>query len=204
MLTRRGLHYQRTVVGPDVEIQGDLISQGLVEVHGIVKGNLCVKGKVVICEEANCISNIAADFIEIAGRVHGDVRADKLVLYPTGRLYGKAICHRQVIRRGGAIMPTGSGLVREAPALADPNACAAVLMKARQIDIIPAVTRAEVKSDAPDISVAQQTRQSQGDRQTAVETTIERSAERSARPEGVRGPVFRPIQPKQQSFIVSF
>lgn len=199
MFSLRGLQYRRTIVGPDVEIQGDFTSQGLVKIRGSVKGNLWVKGKVVICEEANCMSNIAADSLEIAGRVHGDVRADKLVLRPTGILYGRATCRRQVIHKGGVIIPTGSGLIPEAPASADPRVCDSPDEGVQ--DGHESYSRyCEGRKRCLDTSESQHKRRSQGDRTTIAETTIESSA----RPEGARGPVFRTRQPKEQTFVVSF
>ncbi|MGE5483475.1 MAG: bactofilin family protein [Ignavibacteriales bacterium] len=139
MLTGLRSRNCRTVVGPEVELHGDLTSRGLVEVHGKLEGNLWVAGKVLICEEAVCNSNIVADSVEIAGQVHGDVRAEKLVLCRTGRLYGQSACRRQIIRKGGAIVSAGSGSIQEAPGLADPTACAAALMTELQVDVSAAV-----------------------------------------------------------------
>lgn len=75
----------------NAEMQGTLSFNDAVnlKINGQFKGSLDTKGTLTIGSKANVEANITGENIVIAGKIHGDVIATKmLVLMPTGILRG--------------------------------------------------------------------------------------------------------------------
>ena len=71
------------------------------QIQQMRKTNVCKQGKVVIPREARFTGKIVADFLGVAGEVHGDVEVTRLIIYSTGRLYGKAAYRNVKVYPGG-------------------------------------------------------------------------------------------------------
>lgn len=69
-----------TVIGENTQIQGTIEGEGSLRIDGEVEGTIRVAGDVTV-GESGCVlaAQIEARSIKIAGRIQGDVTAEKLV-----------------------------------------------------------------------------------------------------------------------------
>ena len=78
-----------TVIGPSVHLEGNFVSQGDVQVAGLLSGSLQTSGNVRVEEGARVHANIVALSVWVGGEVRGDVKAsDVLELASTAKLSG--------------------------------------------------------------------------------------------------------------------
>ena len=76
-----------SVIGPDIEIDGDLVATADLHLDGKVDGD--IKCATLVQGEASEITgNVVADNARIAGRVKGSISAGVLVILSTARLEG--------------------------------------------------------------------------------------------------------------------
>ena len=78
-----------SVVGRGASIEGILISDGSLGVHGHLKGEISVKGEVVVFTDSVVEANITAGSISLAGRINGNLTAPGAIsLPPQSRVEG--------------------------------------------------------------------------------------------------------------------
>ena len=77
-----------TVIGPNAHFKGDIQSDGGVRVDGIFEGTIDTTGNLVIGEGAKVIATITANNISISGAVKGNVKANRVEILETGRVWG--------------------------------------------------------------------------------------------------------------------
>ena len=90
---------QHSIIGNDLKITGDLISDGDITVHGVVEGS--IKCRALTLGEAPTISKIEADTVRISGSFSGDVKAKQVVLTETAHVTGD-ITHESLEVKPGA------------------------------------------------------------------------------------------------------
>jgi len=73
-----------TVVSPGIVIAGSVTGKGPLAVSGRVDGRITVEGDVRIAQKARVVASIAADTVEVAGAVQGDVKATTAILLAPG------------------------------------------------------------------------------------------------------------------------
>ena len=84
-----------TILGPGVNISGNIECPGFTRVDGNILGDLRAKGQVVIGEKARMKSNVSGTFITIGGVVCGNVVASEgIVILSTGLVRGDIITRR--------------------------------------------------------------------------------------------------------------
>jgi cytoskeletal protein CcmA (bactofilin family) len=84
-----------TMIGPGTSINGDIESCGFTRVDGNIRGDLTVKGRVVVGEKARMKSSISGTSVTIGGVVCGNVLAsERLVILGTGLVLGDIITRR--------------------------------------------------------------------------------------------------------------
>jgi cytoskeletal protein CcmA (bactofilin family) len=84
-----------TMIGPGTSINGDIESGGFTRVDGNIRGDLTVKGRIVVGEKARMKSSISGTSVTIGGVVYGNVLAsEKLVILATGLVLGDIITRR--------------------------------------------------------------------------------------------------------------
>ena len=81
-----------TVIAQGLRIEGKVIAEGLVKVHGTIEGDLhCTS--LIISETAQINGTVIADKIVVNGRVAGPIRSHDVVLKSqadvTGDIYHK-------------------------------------------------------------------------------------------------------------------
>ncbi len=86
-----------TVVGPSVKIQGDLNSEGNINVEGQVTGKISTTQGVFVKEGAKIIADISAGNAVIGGEVQGNIKiSGHLILQASARINGDIAC--QILR----------------------------------------------------------------------------------------------------------
>ncbi len=82
----------QNAIGKGTLIEGNVHAEGDLLVEGIVKGDVTTKTKLVVGPSALIEGNILAQHAEIAGRVHGTVKAiGLLVINSSGTILGDVI-----------------------------------------------------------------------------------------------------------------
>ena len=74
-----------TLVDAQAQFEGKLSGKDAT-VHGRVRGEIALTGRLLIGEEGRVHASVAADSVEIAGHVEGDVRARAVTLRETARV----------------------------------------------------------------------------------------------------------------------
>lgn len=91
-----------TLIGPNSVFKGNIESGGSVRIDGVLKGNLDVRGDVIIGKDGEVQGNIEADNIFISGAVDGNVTTTGMLkLFSTARLHGDIIVSSFVSDIGG-------------------------------------------------------------------------------------------------------
>ena len=89
--------HAETVVGPSVKIQGDLNSEGNINIEGQVMGKVATSQSVFVKEGAKITADISAGNAVIGGEIQGNLKiSGHLVLQLTARVMGDIAC--QVLR----------------------------------------------------------------------------------------------------------
>ena len=78
-----------SVLGPGITWKGNLRGSGGVRIEGAFEGEITVRGLVVVGEtgRVNC-KEIQANSVIVAGAVKGNIKAEKLEIRSTGRVWG--------------------------------------------------------------------------------------------------------------------
>ena len=72
-------HNGRSHIGETMQFEGDLRSSGLLDVAGLVNGNVFVS-EIVITEAGSVRGSIEAASIEVSGHVEGKISADVVIV----------------------------------------------------------------------------------------------------------------------------
>jgi cytoskeletal protein CcmA (bactofilin family) len=90
-----------SIIGPELEVIGTLVSSGDLAIDGNVKGDIRAKGHVTINQAGRFAGNLYAEQITVRGNVEGGVFAKTVHLGSTCRLKGD-ILHAQLAIEEGA------------------------------------------------------------------------------------------------------
>lgn len=97
---RAGGHAMTSIIGPDLIIQGNLVSKGEVQIEGEVQGD--IHGThIIIGENAKITGGIIAEECVIRGHVLGTVRGRRVLLQTSSHVEGD-IYHQTVAIEQGA------------------------------------------------------------------------------------------------------
>ena len=105
-----------SLIAENVTLNGDLASDGDVQLDGLIRGDLRV-GRLTIGENGQVEGHIEAEAVDIRGRVAGSVTAQAVRLYATAQVTGD-ITHGQLAVDAGARFE-GRSLRFESPAPAE-------------------------------------------------------------------------------------
>ena len=106
-----------TIVDSQAQLEGKLTGKDAT-VHGRVRGEISLSGRLLVGEEGKVAATVAAESVEVAGHLEGDVKARSVVLRETARVKGRIDAQSLVVREGAWLSgPVASGEApREAPA----------------------------------------------------------------------------------------
>lgn len=93
-----------SVIGPSIQIEGDITGSDALVVHGTVRGGrISVKEGVVIATSGRIEGDVESGAVEIAGVVQGNVAAtDKVEIKSGGKLVGDVKAPRILIADGAS------------------------------------------------------------------------------------------------------
>ena len=92
-----------SIIGPDLEIKGDINIKGDLLIYGTVEGNIHCEGMVTTSKESHINGNITTASADISGVVSGDLEAkQKVSLSSTARLKGNLLASILVIEEGAS------------------------------------------------------------------------------------------------------
>lgn len=78
-----------SVLGPGINWKGDLRGSGGVRIEGAFEGEINIRGLLVIGETGRIsCKQIEANSVIVAGAVKGNIKAEKLEIRSTGRVWG--------------------------------------------------------------------------------------------------------------------
>jgi cytoskeletal protein CcmA (bactofilin family) len=84
-----------TLLGPSSSVYGDVETGGFTRVDGNLHGDLTVKGRIVIGENARLKSCVSGSFVTVGGVVFGNILASEcLVILSTGLVLGDILTRR--------------------------------------------------------------------------------------------------------------
>lgn len=89
-----------SVIGPDLVIVGDLVSNGQVQVDGEVQGDIH-GSQIVIGEGARITGSVVSEEVVVRGTVMGSIRCRKVMLQAESKVEGD-IFHRSLAIEQGA------------------------------------------------------------------------------------------------------
>ena len=94
-----------TIVGPDLVLCGELVSEENIRVRGRVEGNISTSGSLIIEPSGNVKGDITAENVVVEGSVEGTVIAAlKFELRPSGWIQGDI---RASVVSGGVLCVVG-------------------------------------------------------------------------------------------------
>lgn len=93
-----------TVIGPNIQIEGDIAGSDALTVLGTVRGGrIQVKEAVVVQQSGRIEADVESGAIEISGVIQGNVAAaDKVELKAGGKLFGDVKAPRILIADGAS------------------------------------------------------------------------------------------------------
>jgi len=141
-----------SIIGADVRIVGDIITEGEMQIDGRVEGDIICK-TLVIGPGGHIVGEIKAERVRIHGEVSGKLSADHITIGRTGRVTGDIQHDSLEIESGaqveGHFLRKGHAPAVEQAALPKPGNGAAVPVKAK---VMAAAEAAEVIATTEEIS----------------------------------------------------
>ena len=100
---------KKTLIAASLKIEGKVIADGFVRVHGKINGDLqCTS--LVIGPNAEITGSVSADSVVVDGRVEGPIRGDDVVLKSQAHVLGD-IYHTSLSMEKGAVFDGRSKMV---------------------------------------------------------------------------------------------
>lgn len=131
-----------SIIGPELQITGNLVSRGEVQIEGEINGDIH-GSHVLVGDRATVTGGIVGDEVVVRGHVMGSVRGKRVLLQSTSRVEGD-IYHLTLAIEQGAYFegksrrtedPTaGFGLPERAPPRAEPAPAPAPAIDAATIE----------------------------------------------------------------------
>jgi cytoskeletal protein CcmA (bactofilin family) len=113
-----------SLISGDISIEGNVSGDGELQIDGVVKGDVQV-GKLTIGETGHVEGTIAAEAVEVRGRIVGAINAKQVRLYGTAYVDGD-ITHEQLAMETGAFFQGRSLKFNRTAPQADPAPQAAL------------------------------------------------------------------------------
>lgn len=93
-----------SVIAPGMRVQGELSSDGIVKIEGVVIGNVQAEHQVLVAKGGLVEGDILAREAILAGEVRGTIHAQERVeVQATSQIQGDIVTRRLVIQEGGEI-----------------------------------------------------------------------------------------------------
>lgn len=103
-----------SIISADLKVTGDLLSDGDIQVDGVIEGDIQSR-TVTVGEAAHVKGSIAADTVRICGAVTGQVKGTSVTLAKTAKVTGD-IHHQTLAIEPGAFLEGHCKRIEHAPA----------------------------------------------------------------------------------------
>ena len=92
-----------TIIGPTANFRGTLQSDGGIRIDGVYEGTLESAGNLIISEGAKVVADIVAHNVSVSGMVKGDIKANRVEVLSTGRVWGDITVNSFLLDEGGFV-----------------------------------------------------------------------------------------------------
>jgi len=92
-----------TVIGPTTNFKGSVQNDGGLRVEGVLEGTVETGGNLIIGEEAKVMADVVAYNVSVAGSVKGNIKANRVEVLSTGRVWGDITVKSFLVDEGGFI-----------------------------------------------------------------------------------------------------
>ncbi|MDR0501690.1 MAG: polymer-forming cytoskeletal protein [Treponema sp.] len=84
-----------TIIGPNTNLSGDIEAGGFTRIDGSIRGDVKVKGRIIIGERARIKGNVTGTNITAGGVICGNIISDgHLIIHSTGIVIGDIVTRR--------------------------------------------------------------------------------------------------------------
>lgn len=126
-----GRDNQLSIIAPGMRVVGELQTDGVVKVEGVVEGSIRAKQQVLVAKEGTVEGDIHTKEAVVGGKVIGAIFADQRVeVQNTSMIEGDITTQRIVVHEGGEV----NGHVR----MADPRGAEAAPPR-KPVDAVPSM-----------------------------------------------------------------
>lgn len=94
---------QHSVLQSDLQIEGDISGEGVVDLAGSLVGNIVTEG-VVLQAEGRIQGHVRASTVTIDGSIIGTIHAESVAISSTGRLKADILADRLDLQSGAKII----------------------------------------------------------------------------------------------------
>ena len=92
-----------TVIGPTTNFKGTLQNDGGLRVEGVFEGVVETGGNLIVSEEAKVMADVVAYNVSVAGAIKGNIKANRVEILSTGRVWGDISVKSFLVDEGGFI-----------------------------------------------------------------------------------------------------
>ncbi len=92
-----------TVIGPTTNFKGAIQNDGGLRVEGVFEGVVETGGNFIVGEEARAMAEIVAYNVSVAGAIKGNIKANRVEILSTGRVWGDITVKSFLVDEGGFI-----------------------------------------------------------------------------------------------------
>jgi len=92
-----------TVVGPTTNFKGTVQNDGGLRVDGVFEGLVETGGNFIIGEEAKVMADVVAYNVSVAGAIKGNIKANRVEVLSTGRVWGDVTVKSFLVDEGGFV-----------------------------------------------------------------------------------------------------
>ena len=92
-----------TVIGPTTNFKGTIQNDGGLRVEGVIEGLVETGGNLIVGEEAKVIADVVAYNVSVAGSVKGNIKANRVEVLSTGRVWGDIAVKSFLVDEGGFV-----------------------------------------------------------------------------------------------------
>jgi len=94
-MVKKGEFSVNTLLGLGTSVNGIIESAGFTRIDGTIQGDVNVKGRIVIGEQARLKSNVSGTMITVGGVVYGNILAsERIVILASALILGDVITRR--------------------------------------------------------------------------------------------------------------